>query len=90
MGNSGVRVNMISPGFIFPGGSSALVDTLATSHGITEEEAIQMMVQQFAIPLSRPGTPEEVAELAAFLVSPRASYIHGVDYMIDGGLLPTV
>jgi NAD(P)-dependent dehydrogenase (short-subunit alcohol dehydrogenase family) len=49
-----------------------------------------MMVQQLAIPLSRPGRPEEVAELAAFLASPRASYILGVDYMIDGGLLPTV
>jgi NAD(P)-dependent dehydrogenase (short-subunit alcohol dehydrogenase family) len=90
VGNSGVRVNMISPGFILPGGSSATVDVVAASQGITKEEAIQMMVQQLAIPLSRPGRPEEVAELSAFLASPRASYIHGVDYMIDGGLLPTV
>jgi NAD(P)-dependent dehydrogenase (short-subunit alcohol dehydrogenase family) len=90
MGNSGVRVNMISPGFILPGGSSATVDVIAASQGITTEEAIQMLVQQLGILLSRPGRPEEIAELAAFLASPRASYIHGVDYMIDGGALPTV
>jgi NAD(P)-dependent dehydrogenase (short-subunit alcohol dehydrogenase family) len=90
VGNSGVRVNMISPGFILPGGSSATVDVIAVSQGITREEAIQMLVQQLAIPLSRPGRPEEVAELAAFLTSSRASYIHGVDYMIEGGALPTI
>jgi NAD(P)-dependent dehydrogenase (short-subunit alcohol dehydrogenase family) len=90
MGNSGVRVNMISPGFVLPGGSSVIADSLVASQGITREEAIQMLVQQLAIPLSRPGRPDEVAELAAFLASPRASYIHGVDYMIEGGALPTV
>jgi NAD(P)-dependent dehydrogenase (short-subunit alcohol dehydrogenase family) len=90
MGNNGVRVNMISPGFILPGGSSATVDVIAASHGITQKEAIQMLVQQLGIPLGRPGRPEEVAELVAFLASPRASYIHGVDYMIEGGALPTI
>ena len=52
-----------------PGGSSAIVDMLVASQGITKEEAIQMIVQQFAIPLSRPGRPEEFAEFAAFPVS---------------------
>ncbi len=37
------------------------------------------------IPLGRPGTPAEVAELVAFLASERASYITGVSYLIDGG-----
>lgn len=34
--------------------------------------------------------PEEVAELIAFLVSDRAATIHGSEYLIDGGTIPTV
>ena len=43
-----------------------------------------------SIPIGRPGRPEEVAELAAFLASPRAAAIHGSEYTIDGGTVPTV
>ncbi len=40
-----------------------------------------------AHPLGRVGTPEEVAEMAAFLASDKASFCTGGDYLIDGGLL---
>jgi NAD(P)-dependent dehydrogenase (short-subunit alcohol dehydrogenase family) len=42
------------------------------------------------IPIGRPGLPEEVAELAAFLASDRLASITGIEYVIDGGMTPTV
>jgi len=42
------------------------------------------------IPIDRPGRPEEVAELIAFLASDRAASIHGSEYVIDGGTVPAI
>jgi NAD(P)-dependent dehydrogenase (short-subunit alcohol dehydrogenase family) len=49
-----------------------------------------MLSERSNIPLGRIGRAEEFADLAAFLLSPRASYITGVGVSIDGGMSPVI
>jgi meso-butanediol dehydrogenase / (S,S)-butanediol dehydrogenase / diacetyl reductase len=78
-----IRVNSISPGSI----RTPMLARSAANFGPDVEE--ETMFERFgaAHPLGRIGTPEEVAELAAFLVSDRAGFCTGGDYLVDGGLL---
>lgn len=91
LGPKGVRVVSISPGFIETSGAHGMILNIALGAGISEEAARQRIMDMIGgIPVGRPGKPEEVAELIAFLSSDRAAYISGVDYVIDGGTMPTV
>jgi meso-butanediol dehydrogenase/(S,S)-butanediol dehydrogenase/diacetyl reductase len=78
-----VRVNSISPGSIR---TPMLARSAANfAPGVPIEEVFGRWGK--AHPLGRIGTPEEVAELVAFLASDRAAFCTGGDYLVDGGLL---
>jgi meso-butanediol dehydrogenase / (S,S)-butanediol dehydrogenase / diacetyl reductase len=78
-----IRVNSISPGSI----RTPMLARAATHFG--PDQSVEAIFERFgaAHPLGRIGTPEEVAELAAFLVSDKAGFCTGGDYLVDGGLL---
>jgi NAD(P)-dependent dehydrogenase (short-subunit alcohol dehydrogenase family) len=64
---------------------------LSRQSGTDMESAGQALMKSLGgIPIGPPGRPEEVAELVAFLVSDRALSINGSEYVIDGGMIPTV
>jgi 3-oxoacyl-[acyl-carrier protein] reductase len=73
LGSRGVTVNCVAPGFI---------DTDMT-RSLTEEQQSALKSQ---IPLGRLGQPEDIAEAVAFLASPQAGYITGVELHVNGGM----
>lgn len=86
----GVRVVRVSPGWVETTAAVALATRLAEQAGIDYEGGKAMIMDSLGgIPLGRPARPAEVADLIAFLVSPRASAISGTEYVIDGGTVPT-
>ncbi|WP_202929062.1 SDR family oxidoreductase [Chitinophaga agri] len=87
----GVRVLTVSPGWIMTTASNRMVARIAESSGTTEQAATQSIMDALGgIPYGRPAQPAEVAELVGFLVSPRAGYLTGTEYVIDGGTIPTI
>ena len=70
----GIRANSISPGFIITPGTRAFAENPAVRAQLTNN-----------IPLGRPGEPEDVVGMAAFLASDEAAFITGADIIIDGG-----
>ncbi|MFD1141096.1 SDR family oxidoreductase [Larkinella insperata] len=87
----GVRVLTVSPGWIMTAASTRMMERIAQSSGGTVEQATHGVMEALGgIPFGRPARPQEVAELVGFLVSPRAAYLTGTEYVIDGGTIPTI
>lgn len=87
----GIRVLQVSPGWVETEASVALAERLAHQAGTDYEGGKQIIMQSIGgIPLGRPSTPEEVANLIAFLASPCAATITGTEVVIDGGTIPTL
>lgn len=74
VGQSGIRVNCISPG---------VIDTNMNKE--LDDEAISELIND--IPLRRIGTPKEIAKIALFLASDDASYLNGVTIGANGGMV---
>lgn len=76
LASSGIAVNCVAPG-----ATATPMIAEAFSHA-EQRQRVESM-----IPLNRSGEPREIAEAIAWLLSPRASYVHGETLTVDGGLV---
>jgi 3-oxoacyl-[acyl-carrier protein] reductase len=79
----GIQVNSVVPGPVMTGRRRSFMEKWAPADGMTVEEATKTFPAEAGI--SRYGTPEEIAELMAFLASPAAKWLTGTSVRIDGG-----
>jgi 3-oxoacyl-[acyl-carrier protein] reductase len=83
LGSYGITVNNVLPGATETERLQAILDAKVQKTGISAEEAAGQMLA--AIPAKRFAQPEEIAYAIAFLASPSASYITGINLPVDGG-----
>ncbi|MFL5818822.1 MAG: SDR family NAD(P)-dependent oxidoreductase [Conexibacter sp.] len=82
-GPAGIRVNTVNPGPVDTGRWDLLEAAFSRDKKVDRERAHELVLK--SLPLNRICTPDEVANLVAFVASPRASYINGAHIPIDGG-----
>jgi 3-oxoacyl-[acyl-carrier protein] reductase len=83
-----VQVNSVSPGAVMTDRRHAFFQMWAPAHHMTVEDAIKAFPAKVGI--ERFGTPEEIADLIAYLVSPDARWMTGTSVRMDGGEIKTI
>ena len=78
-----ITVNNVLPGATRTGRLSSLIDVMAQKQNSTVDQVEAHMTEE--IPMRRFADAEEIANVAAFLASPAASYVNGVSIPVDGG-----
>ena len=85
LGPFGITVNNVLPGFTKTVRADYVISAKAKAGNMTEEAVLQQLVAE--IPAGRIGLPEEFGAAVAFLASPAAAYINGINLPVDGGRL---
>lgn len=83
LGQFNITVNNVLPGATNTTRLKAIIENKASKTGAAAEEIKHEMEHE--VPMKRVGEPEEVAAAIAFLASPAASYINGINLPVDGG-----
>ena len=83
----GITVNNVLPGFTQTERAGYVVESKAKATGKDADQVMQELIAE--IPAGRIGQPEEFGAAVAFLCSPAAAYINGINLPVDGGRLPT-
>jgi 3-oxoacyl-[acyl-carrier protein] reductase len=88
LGPFGITVNNILPGSTETARIYEIIDNTAKKTGKSPEEVKADMVSK--IPVGRFAKPEEIGYAVAFLASPEAAYINGINLTVDGGRMGTM
>ena len=88
LGPFGITVNNVLPGFTMTRRLEFLINSIAQKEGKSTDAVKNEMIS--TIPAGRIADPAEVAAAVAFLASPAASYINGINVPVDGGKTPSL
>lgn len=88
LGPFGITVNNVLPGFTMTGRLKFLINSISEKEGKSTDQVKNEMIS--TIPAGRIADATEVAAAIAFLASPAASYINGINVPVDGGKTPSL